>query len=88
MKFGTLTLAAVAVLCAGVAAANTPDDMSAEEMMANDAVRIATESGVCGTSPVASAQYIDAGTISAKCALSAEAFPNANAAALLADARS
>ena len=88
MKFGTITLSAVAVLCAGLASANTPDATSDLDMTNEDAMRIATESGVCGASSVVTAQYLDAGTISAKCAISAEAFPAADAATLLAAARS
>ena len=76
MKLVTVALSTAFVFGAGMAFANTSED----------AVRIATESGVCGEAPVISAIFIDAGTISATCDASADAFPYADAATLLAAA--
>lgn len=77
MKYFVLALSASVLFGAGAAVANTPDE----------AVEIATESGVCGNSPVKSAVYIDANTITATCESVADFFPEGDAATLLASGK-
>ncbi len=77
MKYLALALSATTLFGAGAALANTPED----------AIEIATESGVCGEAPVKSATYSDANTITATCEYVSNLMPEADAATLLASGK-